>query len=201
MTMIAHLSGIVLYKEPKSTIIQTNGVGYKVSMTERDLESLHISEPISVWVYTAVREDAIDLYGFIIKEAKETFDLLLTISGVGPKTALGILNVAGHEKIKEAVLTGEVSYLTSISGIGKKVAEKIILELKGKVFPSSTLDYTSSLSHQSHAVNQSDIDTIEALKSLGYTHKEAKEALEKLDTSTRSKDTSDKIKALLKTLM
>lgn len=198
--MIAHLSGTVLFKEIKSGIIQTNGVGYKVSMTEKDLELLSIGESTSLWIYTAVREDAIDLYGFILRESKEVFDLLLTVSGVGPKTALGILNAAGYEKIRDAATTGEISYLTSISGIGKKVAEKIILELKSKIGTLSQINSTTGMSSPLSPANQSDIDTIEALKSLGYTHKESKEALEKLDTSIRTKETSEKIKALLKTL-
>jgi len=199
--MIAHLSGTILYKEPKYAIIQTNGVGYKVSMTEKDLEVARLGEHISVWVYTAVREDAIDLYGFILKESREMYDHLLTVSGVGPKTALSILNAAGHERIREAVVTGEISYLTSISGVGKKAAEKIVLELKGKIGALEGVGADGGYASTSLSpTGQSDIDTIEALKSLGYTHKEAKEALEKLGADMRAKDTSEKIKALLKVL-
>lgn len=199
--MIAHLSGTVLHKEPKFAIIQTGGVGYKVSMTERDLEIIRLTEHVSVWVYTAVREDAIDLYGFILKDSRDMFDLLLTVSGIGPKTALGILSAAGHDKIREAVVMEEISYLTSISGIGKKAAEKIVLELKGKIVSIAHIDpLTGISSNKQSAASQSDIDTIEALKSLGYTHREAKDALEKLDADTRTKDTGDKIKALLKVL-
>jgi Holliday junction DNA helicase RuvA len=199
--MIAHLSGTILYKELKYAIIQTNGVGYKVSMIEKDLEITRLGEHISVWVYTAVREDAIDLYGFIIKESREMFDSLLIVSGIGPKTALGILNAAGHEKIRDAVVTGEISYLTSISGVGKKAAEKIVLELKGKIGAIQSAGTDGGYAGGSlSSAGQSDIDTIEALKSLGYTHKEAKEALEKLSPEVRAKDTGDKIKALLKVL-
>ncbi len=199
--MIAHLSGILLHKEQKYAIVQTGGVGYKVSMTERDLEITRIAEPVSLWVYTAVREDAIDLYGFILKESREMFDHLLTVSGVGPKTALGILNAAGYEKIRDAVVMEETSYLTSISGIGKKAAEKIVLELKGKLAAIGHTDPKTGITSTGVSpINQSDIDTLEALKSLGYTHREAKEALEKLGPDIRSKDTGEKIKALLKVL-
>ena len=207
--MIAHLSGTVLYKDNKHAVIQTGGVGYKVYATERDLELMRVTEHVSVWVYTAVKEDALDLYGFILRDCKDMFDHLLTISGVGPKTALNILNVAGHEAIVSAVVSGELTYLTSISGIGKKMAEKIVLELKGKIAAIEHIDPVTgekiSLGQNGGSgdlagATQSDIDTIEALKSLGYTHREAKAALEQLDKETRAKDIGEKIKLLLKML-
>ncbi len=200
--MIAHLSGTILYKDLKYVIIQTNGVGYKVSVTEADLELLRISEHASLWVHTAVRDDAIDLYGFILKDSKEMFDSLLTVSGIGPKTALGVLSAAGHERIRDAVVAEEISYLTAVSGVGKKMAEKIVLELKGKIpaLESQTSSGLQKNGQYTPSVTQSDIDTIEALKSLGYNHREAKDAVEKLDTETRQKDTGEKIKALLKVL-
>lgn len=200
--MIAHLSGTILYKDLKYVILQTNGVGYKVSVTEADLELLRINEHASLWVHTAVRDDAIDLYGFLLKDSKEMFDSLLTVSGVGPKTALGVLSAAGHERIRDAVVAEEISYLTAVSGVGKKMAEKIVLELKGKIHALES-QIGSSLQKNGQytpSVTQSDIDTIEALKSLGYSHREAKDAVEKLDIETRQKDTGEKIKALLKVL-
>lgn len=216
--MIAHLSGTVLYKDQKHVVLQTGGVGYKVYTTERDLGMMRIGEHASLWIHTAVKEDALDLYGFILRDAKDTFDHLLSISGVGPKTALNILNASGHEPIQTAVVTGEITYLTSISGIGKKMAEKIVLELKGKLGAIELIDPVTgertvitgpgALGTNGIAsgygdlpgATQSDIDTIEALKSLGYTHREAKAALEQLDKETRSKDIGEKIKLLLKVL-
>jgi Holliday junction DNA helicase RuvA len=219
--MIAHLSGTLLYKDQKHAVIQTGGVGYKVYATERDLELMRVTEQASVWVYTAVKEDALDLYGFILRDCKDMFDHLLTISGVGPKTALNILNTAGHEAIISAVLTGEISYITAVGGVGKKMAEKIVLELKGKlaaiehidpitgektltglgaVLGAGVLGALGAGYGDLAGATQSDIDTIEALKSLGYTHREAKIALEKLDAETRAKDIGEKIKVLLKVL-
>ncbi len=217
--MIAHLSGTVLYKDNKHVVVQTGGVGYKVYATERDLGMMRIGEHAAIWIYTAVKEDALDLYGFILRDSKDMFDHLLSISGVGPKTALNILNTSGHEPIQTAVVTGEISYLTSISGIGKKMAEKIVLELKGKL---SAIELIDPITGEKTLVGlgaagmagangaggygdlagatQSDIDTIEALKSLGYTHREAKTALEQLDTEVRAKDIGEKIKFLLKVL-
>ncbi len=217
--MIAHLSGTVLYKDQKHAIIQTGGVGYKISATERDLDMMRVAEHVSVWVHTAVKEDAIDLYGFILRDSKDMFDHLLTISGVGPKTALNILNAAGHEAVQSAVFTGEISYITAVGGVGKKMAEKIVLELKGKIAAIEHIDPVTGEKTLVGAgpggsgagtlangygdlagATQSDIDTVEALKSLGYTHREAKTALEKLDAETRAKDIGEKIKVLLRVL-
>lgn len=205
--MIAHLSGTVLHKDIKYVILQAGGVGYKVFATERDLEMLRLGEHAGMWIHTAVREDAIDLFGFLLRDSKEMFDFLLTVSGIGPKTALGVLNAAGHDKIRDAVVMEEISYLTSISGIGKKMAEKIVIELKGKlgaIILINQIDPTTgkpmTTSGGAFGSSQSDIDTIEALKSLGYTHREAKDALERLDAEVRKQDTGEKIKALLKVL-
>lgn len=187
--MISYISGIVIHKDLKYAVIQTSGgVGYKVSCTIDTLTGLTEGNPGTVWVYTAVRENSIDLYGFKDIETLDFFELLLTISGIGPKSALGILGAASVATLTEAVSTGEISYLTKISGVGKKVAEKIVLELKGKLGVSKGGTFEAS----------GDIDTIEALKSLGYTHKEAKESLEGVPKDIT--DTTEKIKYALKNL-
>ncbi len=187
--MISYLSGIVIHKDLKYAVIQTSGgVGYKVFSTTDTLQLLHEGNPGTVWVYTAVRENSIDLYGFKDMETLDFFELLLTISGIGPKSAIGILSAANVGVLKEAISTGETAYLTKISGVGKKVAEKIVLELKGKVGES----------HGSAFESGGDIDAIEALKSLGYTHKEAKESLEHIPKEVT--DTTEKIKRALKQL-
>ncbi len=189
--MISYLSGIVIHKDLKYAVIQTaGGVGYKVSGTIDTIGNLQEGNPGTLWIYTAVRENSIDLYGFKDMENLEFFELLLTISGIGPKSALGILSAAPVASIREAVATGETAYLTKISGIGKKVAEKIILELKGKV--------ESSTSSAGKTEFGGDIDAIEALKSLGYTHKEAKDSLEGIPKEIT--DTTEKIKYALKSL-
>jgi holliday junction DNA helicase RuvA len=187
--MISYISGIVIHKDLKYAVIQTSGgVGYKVFATIDSLSHLHEGIPGSLWIYTAVRENSIDLYGFKDIENLNFFELLLTVSGIGPKSAIGILGSASVQALTEAVSTGETTYLTKISGVGKKVAEKIVLELKGKV--SSEKSSTQGRSGE--------IDTIEALKSLGYTHKEAKEALEHIPKGIT--DTTEKIKYALKEL-
>jgi len=192
--MIAYLEGKVIYKDIRYAIVQPgDGVGYKVFATLDTLSKLHTDAKTTLWIHSVIREDAFDLYGFPDKEYLDFFELLITISGIGPKSALGILNAASVSAIKDAITTGETAYLTKISGIGKKVADKIVLELKGKVAPSDGLSASQS----------GDVDAIEALKALGYTHKEARDALEEISTGEKTKDlkgTGEKVKAALRFL-
>ncbi len=188
--MISYLSGITLHKDLKYAVIQTNGgVGYKVFATLDTLGQLTEGSPAVLWIHTVVREDALDLYGFKDRDTLSFFELLLTVSGIGPKSAIGILGAATVPTLREAIVTGETGYITKIGGIGKKVAEKIVLELKGK---AGTAEWGASDS------NNGDIDVIEALKSLGYNHKEAKDSLEKIPADIVG--TTEKIKHALKQL-
>lgn len=188
-SMIASLSGTVRHKDLNLLIVDVGGVGYRVSVpSDVSLEATP-SQPIFLWIHTVVREDALDLYGFLERETLELFTLLITISGIGPKTALGILNVASPATLRQAVGSGDTSYLTRVSGIGKKNAEKIVLELKDK------LKYTE----EDRGVDaRHEGDALEALISLGYSERDAREALKKV-----SKDVvgaSERVKAALKIL-
>ena len=187
--MISQLTGQIIYKNDKFLIIDVSGVGYKVFGTTELLSRTKDGETAKVWTYLAVRENALDLYGFAGKEELDFFELLNTISGIGPKTAIGILNVANVPSLRKAVSSGETAHLTKVSGLGKKMADKIVLELKGKIG-----------SYEETAFGQKEeIDALEALKSLGYSHKEAREALQEIDGST-SLTTSQRVKAALKHL-
>lgn len=189
--MISYISGIAIYKDLKHVVIQTNaGVGYRLFVTTDTLGQIKENDPTSLWVHSVIREDAFDLYGFRDRDNLSFFELLLTVSGIGPKSALNILNSANVGVLQEAITTGETGYITKISGISKKIAEKIVLELKGK-----SISPTGSISNLGSGA---DVDTIEALKTLGYTHKEAKDVLENIPKDMT--DTSDKIKFALKQL-
>lgn len=188
--MIAQLIGTVAYVDLKFIILNVNNVGYKVFATTEDLSSLAVGSEQTLWIHSTVREDAFDLYGFSKKETHDFFELLITISGIGPKSALGILSVASVESLREAIVSGETAYLTKIGGIGKKIAEKIILELRGKV-ESSEGEFT-------HSRGKNDVDALDALRALGYSHREAREALEKVPSSI--KDSGEKVKSALKNL-
>ena len=188
--MIGKLEGNVSYKDDRFLILNVGGVGYKVFTTAGILEKTKENDMVlSLWTHLAVRENALDLYGFIKKEELSFFELLISISGIGPKTALSILNIASIETLRRAVSSGDTSHLIKVSGIGKKNAEKIVLELKGKFEAEESWN---------EEYMQDEADTIEALTSLGYNQKEARESLKKI-----SKDilgTSEKIKQALKIL-
>jgi Holliday junction DNA helicase RuvA len=186
--MISRITGQIIYKADKFVIIEANNIGYKVFATTELLSLAKTEEQLKIWTYLAVRENALDLYGFADKKELDFFELLITISGVGPKTALNILNVANVDSLRKAISTGETAHLTKVSGLGKKMADKIVLELKVKI---GSYEETE-LGHKE------EIDALEALKSLGYSHKEAREALQEIDENITS--TSGRVKAALKHL-
>ncbi len=187
--MITHLRGKVLDKEERSIVLDVHGIGYKIFATGQTLDALHEGNDYSLWTHLAVREDAQTLYGFPSKDELKFFELLIaSVSGIGPKTALGILNVSSVSNIRKAVSTGDTSHLTKVSGIGKKMAEKIVLELKGKF----EADISAGISLRD------EVDALEALKALGYKHNEAREALKDIDSTIT--DTGERVKKALKML-
>ncbi|MDD3662539.1 MAG: Holliday junction branch migration protein RuvA [Candidatus Pacebacteria bacterium] len=171
--MLAYIEeGIVIQISPKFIILNKNGIGYRVSVMEEILSSLNTGDILSLWIYTAVRENSIDLYGFSSSEEMAFFELLLEVSGIGPKSALATLGVAPIETLKKAIATGDTSYLNKVSGIGKKTAERIVIELRDKLISYKNEEGNSSL--------RDDGDVVEALKSLGYSQSEAREALKQV---------------------
>ena len=189
--MIAHMRGTVLDKAERSAVIAVGGLGYKVFATTVTMEKLREGKEISLWTHLAVREDSQTLYGFLDRDELHFFELLISISGIGPKTALGILNVSSVSNIRKAVSTGDTSHLTKVSGIGRKMADKIVLELKGK-FGMESADAADSASLRD------EIDALEALEALGYGHREAREALKAVEKSIT--DTGERVKKALKLL-
>jgi Holliday junction DNA helicase RuvA len=186
--MISQITGKIILKTEKCVFVETNGITYKVFATTELLSIAKLDENLRVWTYLAVRENALDLYGFSSKEELDFFELLITISGVGPKTALGILNVASVGSLRKAISSGETAHLTKVSGLGKKMADKIVLELKGKIGNYEEMNLGM----------KEEIDALEALKSLGYSHKDAREALQDIDKNIIK--TGDRVKAALKHL-
>ena len=190
--MIAQLEGTIVHVDNRSIVLDVHGVGYKVWIASENLQKkAKVSHgTVRIWTYLSVRETSLDLYGFADAEELETFELLITISGIGPKTAAGILNVVSTSTIRSAVATNDPSYLTKISGIGKKNAEKIVRELADKIIVLESDTPTESMKHDS--------DVIEALKSLGYAEREAREALKKVPTEISS--AGERVKKALKIL-
>lgn len=190
--MISMLRGKVVETGGNHAVIDVGGVGYKVFMTGDALNRLTPDGEHKFWIHNAVREDALDLYGFSTKRDRDFFELLITVSGIGPKSALNILSLVSSEALAGAIRTGQAAHLIKVSGIGKKTAEKILLELKDKmgVITGESFDMTADMS--------SDLDVIEALKALGYESDESREALKKIDR--KISDTGAKVKAALKIL-
>lgn len=188
--MIAYLKGKIIYKGNTLIILENNNIGYKIFLGEESFNEVSLFEEREFFIYHQVKEDASDLYGFKNSFDLELFELLISVSGVGPKSALGILNMAGGADIKEAILSGDAASLTKVSGIGKKTAERLVLELKTKIM---------RLSDSKELLNTSisfGADEIDALISLGYSLVEARSALKEIDP--KIKDSGERVKAALK---
>lgn len=185
--MIGSLKGKVTFRTDKFLIVEAGGVGYKVSISPDALSKITGTEPeVFLWIHTHVREDILNLYGFLNHEELEFFEMLINVSGIGPKGAIAILGIASIDTLRKAISTGDTAYLTKISGIGRKTAEKIVIELREKIGEDKT---GTSL--------QGELDVMEALKSLGYSQTEARDALKKV---TPDATTNIKIKEALKIL-
>jgi Holliday junction DNA helicase RuvA len=195
--MISQITGHITHTDPRFVVISANGVGYKVFATAETIATLGgivgTTAPgmTTLWTHLAVRDDALDLYGFLTLAELTFFEILNTVSGIGPKTALGILNAASVETLSLAIQTNDTSHLTKVSGIGKKNAEKIVRELEGKI---DHIIMTTGM----RGANQSDADVIEALRALGYRDNEARDALKKIDKALTN--TGARVKAALKLL-
>ncbi|MES2623337.1 MAG: Holliday junction branch migration protein RuvA [Patescibacteria group bacterium] len=193
--MISYLEGTVRDIDSKCICLMTTaGVGYQVQLGKMDLESVNLGDAASFYIYTNVREDALDLFGFVERSDKIMFEQLTSISGIGPRSALSILSLSGSEVLYEHVVKNNTAYLTQISGIGKKIAEKIVLELRDKL-PKIAFDFSKS-GNTGTSTHIEDIEVFEALKAMGYSAKEAKNALDNIPTGLST--TSEKIKAALR---
>ncbi|MBC7836265.1 Holliday junction branch migration protein RuvA [Acetobacteraceae bacterium] len=177
-----------------SAIIDTGGVGYAVRLSASNLRELQAKQnaDISLFIHTAVREDAIDLYGFPTLEELSFFKNLISVSSIGPKTALGILNVADVSTLKRGIAQGDASMLTKVFGIGKKSAERIVVELRDKLVTEV------SARGESVGGGGDDIDVIEALIALGYSAAESRAALKKIPGEISG--TRERLSAALKNL-
>jgi Holliday junction DNA helicase RuvA len=172
--MIGHLEGTVKSLRAGGAIISVQGVGYKIALSKHTLAHLTLGSTTGIWTYLAVRESALDLYGFQSESELHFFELLLTVPGVGPKSALAILDIASAETLRGAIAKGNAEYLTKVSGIGRKTAEKIILELRDKVGVGA---------EETLEAFEGDAEALEALRALGYSPGEARDALRRVPTS------------------
>lgn len=185
--MIGYLEGKVRASTLGSVIVLVGGVGYKVALKKETVTHFLPGSEVAFFIHTVVREDVLDLYGFEHEEELRFFELLLTVSGIGPKSALGILDIASIETLRSAISGGKAEYLTKVSGIGRKTAEKIVLELRDKV--------GVALAGMGEALD-GDGEALEALKALGYSNQEGRDALRKVSEDIRG--SSARLKEALK---
>ncbi|EKE25401.1 MAG: Holliday junction DNA helicase RuvA [uncultured bacterium] len=187
--MIAKLKGKIDFLKDSYAVIDVNGVGYKVFLTLHTFGKIAGSGSAELYIHTYVREDTLALYGFLEIDELEMFELLIGISGIGPKAAMGILSIADPNTIRTAVLNEDASILTKVSGVGKKIAQRVILELKNKITDMPALDKARIVD---------DSDALEALVAMGYSVSEARETLKMIPASI--KDVGEKVKMALKSL-
>lgn len=181
--MIASLSGKLIVKDNSYAVVECGGVGFKCFITDNTYRSIGpVGDNVFLYTYLAVREDALDLYGFADSLELETFKLITTVSGVGSKIGLALLSEFSPDKIMLFVAGGDAKALTAASGVGIKLAQRIILELKDKVGSFASEDIKDSVISVGNAnSNTNTKEAIEALTSLGYTQSEASLAVGKLD--------------------
>lgn len=188
--MIGLLTGIPHTIDRNPVIVVVSGVGYRVQVTQRCLDALQAQKEYTFYIHTHVREDALDLYGFVDENELELFDLLLTVSGIGPKTALGVID-RGADAIGHAIREADVDFFTNIPRLGRKNAQKIIIELKNKLGGLKDLDVNGEARGETKQI-------MEALLSMGFKKPEIIEALKKTDAKNLSLE--DRVRLALKVL-
>ncbi len=197
--MIASLVGTISYKTPELRkdsyfVIDVAGVGYKVFSPLSNLRQVAEGDRVTVYTYLSVSEHALDLYGFLNPADKTFFTLLLDVPGIGPKSAIGILEKTTMAEVQQAVLEDDAEVLTKMSGIGQKTAEKIIVTLKDKV-ASLTV---RTKGEKGESAGTADLDAFEALVGFGYSNAEAKKALSEVDKEVT--DAGKRVREALKIL-
>lgn len=188
--MISFLRGKILNKGKGFVIVETRDVGYKIFISPTFFADLDLGQEIDMYTHQYVREDALDLFGFRSLEELELFELLISISGIGPKSALGVLAIATPDDVKDSIARGDSALLQKVSGIGKKTAERVVLELREKI------GHISISAKDSSGNASGSGDEIDALMALGYSMQQAREALKNVDSNI--KDSGERIREALK---
>lgn len=191
--MIATLTGIVSEKLGDTVVLDVQGVGYGLFMTTEDFGRLPTGETTKIYVYEHIREQAHDLFGFTALDTKKLFELLLGVNGVGPKMALSVLSIGTSGNVRTAIATGDVKYIQQAAGVGKRVAERIVVDLKDKVGLEGVELSTTGLLQGEQVLMQD--EAVEALVSLGYSAQDASAALQHVDPAL---PTEARIKLALK---
>lgn len=192
--MIAHLNGRLIEKNPTNLIIECGGVGYFVKISLNTFSAIGASESVKVLTQQIIREDAHLLFGFATSEERDVFNLLLSVSGIGPNTAILMLSSMSPNEIANAIQTEDVRSIQAIKGIGAKTAQRVIIDLKDKMLKVEWSDPTNIFAGN----NTNRFDALNALISLGFDKKSAEKAIEKIATGDESVE--ELIKGALKIL-
>jgi len=176
--MIAHVFGKVAEKFNGSLVIDVHGVGYEVSVATNDFDAVVLDQEVKFYTYHHVREQSEELFGFSSLAAKKLFEMLITVQGVGPKAALAILSLGDTEQVRNAIANADSSFVQKATGVGKKTAERVVVDLSDKV--GLPTHYGRTETPLQTELNTSD-EALEALMALGYTLADATKALENVD--------------------
>lgn len=191
--MIAHVFGIVAEKFNTSVIVDVHGVGYEIQVAAYDHERALLGEEVKFYTYHHIREQSQELFGFSSLAAKKLFELLITVQGVGPKAALAILSLGESETVRNAIANSDTAFIARASGVGKKTAERVAVDLSDKVGLALRND-NSTLTGLSQPLSHTD-EALEALMALGYNLNDATKALEGIPTDL---STADRVTQALK---
>ncbi len=186
--MLYYVSGPVTVMEPGMAVVECGGVGYGCHVTAYTAGQLKLNQPARLYITESIREDAFDLYGFISREEQRCYELLTGVNGVGPKAAMAILSSGGPQNFTLAVMTGDEKMLTAAQGVGKKIAQRIILELKDKIGGTRELDFSGGVSMPAAAPEGSIALARAALQELGYSPAEIAGALKGADPAASTED-------------
>ena len=200
--MIAFVRGTAVDMTENSVIVEAGGIGYEIYMTGTDLLQIHMGEEVKIHTYFNVREDAMQLYGFRSKDDLQMFKLLLGVNGVGPKAAVGVLAGITADELRFAILSDDVKTLSKAPGIGKKTAQKLILELKDKMKLEDAFELKLAHEQEKAVAGLGEIsdgrqEAVEALVALGYSSTDALRAVRKV-TDVAPDDVEGLLKAALK---
>jgi Holliday junction DNA helicase RuvA len=183
--MIAHVSGVASEKFNSSIIVDVHGVGYEVAVALGDFEQTLLNEPVKFYTHHHIREQSQELFGFTSLAAKKLFEMLITVQGVGPKAALSILSLGESETVRNAIANADSAFITKASGVGKRIAERVVVDLTDKVGLAIRTNVSNEGASQQLAHSD---EALEALMALGYNLNDATRALEGISTDLSTAD-------------
>ncbi|WP_165004131.1 MULTISPECIES: Holliday junction branch migration protein RuvA [unclassified Enterococcus] len=199
--MYEYLTGVVTFINPYYIVVETHGIGYQIALGNPYRYSSKLNQEVKIYLHQVIREDAHLLYGFDSLEEKQLFLRLVSVSGIGPKSALAIMASEDHSGLIQAVESGDVTYLTKFPGVGKKTAQQMILDLKGK-FGELSIDTPFNLFDETAAQDATALsEAMEALSALGYSEREIKRVekqLKEVDNQTTDEYLRQALKLMMK---